>query len=190
MKVPAKRATSSGSGADTAEGPITAANYEARAMAHMRSSGRSNGDHPVIRSVEAAVRDRKPATPEQWRSWLGYWAVLGLKTAFVRRHGVATVPTEWPWQFDVLASTEIPPQPYAQPRLASRDAGPLLDRLASEVGLAAPPRRRRKVPAEMTTPEAKTALERLSGEVPRLNISPELRQSLGLPPEQQREDAA
>lgn len=108
-------------------GPITGKNYIERAVAYMRSSGRANGDHPVIRS-EAGSRGSgatgELATPDKWRAWMVYFSAIGYPTAAARQLGVMTVPTDYPWLFDAAAPTEIPPEPLAQP---ARAVHPLTD---------------------------------------------------------------
>lgn len=94
------------------EGAVTQANYVDRACAFIRFGG---GEGAVIVSEEAGLRDRRPSTPEQWRSWMAYFARIGVPTVFTRKHGVATVPTAWPWEFDASASTDIPPAPPVRP---------------------------------------------------------------------------
>jgi hypothetical protein len=109
-----KSPTSSATAAD--EGPITKATYTDRCCAHIRRNG---GVGVVIRSLEGeqgARRTGKPETPDQWRAWMIYFAVLGHPTVFARKLGLMTVPTEFPWHFDVAAPTEIPAEPYPQPR--------------------------------------------------------------------------
>ena len=81
---------------------ITAANYVERAAAFVGA----NGEGFVIRSVEGMNGERatrQPATDAQWIAWTNYWTAKGIKHAFAVKHGVATVPSEWPELFDIYA---------------------------------------------------------------------------------------
>lgn len=81
---------------------ITAANYAERAQAFIRARG---GVGFVIRAP--GCREGR-ATPAQWHAWTEYLARIGVKTTFMRQHGVATVPSEWPEQFDMTAPSSDP----------------------------------------------------------------------------------
>lgn len=110
MKFGSKRAQGSDS-ATTGEpvsGGVTDQNYADIAVRFM--AGREGF---VIRSQEPS--DNRQPTPAQWRAWLEYFSDRKVKTTFMRQHGVATVPTEWPEDFDMTAPlsdrlwTPLPP---------------------------------------------------------------------------------
>lgn len=75
---------------------VTKENYLERAHYLMEANG---GTGFVIRGPEA----NGIKTPAQWRAWINYFSELGYSTIFMRQHGVGTVPTEWPEDFDPRA---------------------------------------------------------------------------------------
>jgi hypothetical protein len=79
-------------------GGVTAENYTELAMNFIKSHG---GEGFVIRSQ--TPKDSKQPTPAQWRAWMEYFSDRRIKTTFARQHGVVTVPTEWPEDFDFTA---------------------------------------------------------------------------------------
>ena len=81
---------------------ISAANYVDRAKAFIAL----RGEGFVIRALDGAdgaLRTRQPATEPQWRAWMEYWDQKGVKFAYSRARGLATVPCEWPEDFDAEA---------------------------------------------------------------------------------------
>lgn len=84
-----------------ADGAITAENYQPRAAAFIRAKGGG----VVIRTAECQSKYAKdyPVNEAQWHAWMVYLSMLGVKTAFLRAHGLATVPTAWPEEFDTAA---------------------------------------------------------------------------------------
>lgn len=134
----------------SALGPITKENYVERAISFMRSSGRANGDHPVIRSAEGthgATATGKQETGEQWRAWMAYFARINYPTVFAKKLGLMTVPTFWPWEFDRSAPEIVPaPEP---PKAPHRHAAAVMDRAVHRFGhIPAQPRRPDYVPPE------------------------------------------
>ena len=81
-----------------ASGVVTAANYWDLAIAWMRASGRPKGGHFMIRNREAAAPGLAE-TREQWVAWIAFFGLIELKHKFILDHGLACVPTEWPWEF-------------------------------------------------------------------------------------------
>ena len=61
-----------------------------------------NGSQFVIRGENC--RDGEQKTPPQWRAWMDWFASRNIPTRAKEFHGVATMPTEWPEQFDVTAT--------------------------------------------------------------------------------------
>lgn len=55
----------------------------------------------AIRLYPGAVEFRPQ--PRQWGAWLAYWQRIGYRCRGVEARGYATVPTEWPHDFDVAA---------------------------------------------------------------------------------------
>ncbi len=111
------------------ETPVTKENYVEKAMGWIRFNG---GEGVVIRKGDGPNGWRHKAerpTDAQWRAWMGYWARLGVPCLFADHHGVATVPTEWPEDFD----PETPPSDryWAPPLVPSsgRNYNPDLIRL-------------------------------------------------------------
>ena len=43
---------------------------------------------------------KQRATDAEWIAWLRYFEAKGIPTAFMRKHGEATVPCRWPEDFD------------------------------------------------------------------------------------------
>ena len=79
---------------------IDAATYFERARAFIASRGNVGF---VVRGVDGqkgSAMVNQPATEAQWLAWLGYLDSLGVPTKFMRSNGEATVPAEWPEDFD------------------------------------------------------------------------------------------
>lgn len=99
-------------------GGITADNYEGLAGQFIKTHG---GEGFVIRSQ--TPKDNKRPTPAQWRAWIEYFSDRRIPTVFARQHGVVTVPTEWPEDFDFTAPLSdrlwtplapLPPDPISR----------------------------------------------------------------------------
>ena len=78
---------------------IDAKNYADRAATFL--CGR---DGFVIRAIDGAkgsMSSREEPTEAQWIAWVRYFDGKGLKRAFLIEHGLGTVPTEWPEDFDL-----------------------------------------------------------------------------------------
>ena len=52
----------------------------------------------VIRNQKPKIA--APATPPEWHAWMIYFEDHGISTKFMRDYGVATVPTQWPEDFE------------------------------------------------------------------------------------------
>ena len=79
---------------------ITKENYFERARAFVGSKG---GVGFVVRGIEGikgSAQSRQFATDPQWLAWMHYFERLGYPTGFMRFNGEATVPCEWPEDFD------------------------------------------------------------------------------------------
>ncbi|MGE0289279.1 MAG: hypothetical protein AB7I42_26610 [Bradyrhizobium sp.] len=84
---------------------VTAENYSAKARAFVDAN---RGKAFVIAPWRASAKgDTFPATPGSWAAWIAYWRRIGRPTAYTETHGLATVPTEWPHQFDESATLEL-----------------------------------------------------------------------------------
>lgn len=80
------------------KGPITAENWLTRAASHCAA-----GEGFVIRALEGAkgaLGAHEAATEAQWIAWMTWFSAHGISTRAAIANGVATVPTEWPEQFD------------------------------------------------------------------------------------------
>ena len=102
MKVGKRGKNSSGEWIEGSE--ITAANYADRAKAFIAL----RGEGFVIRALDGpsgSFATRYSATEPQWRAWTSYWDEKGIyqKTHAAQSCGLATVPCEWPEDFDVEA---------------------------------------------------------------------------------------
>ena len=75
-------------------GQVTADNFLDKALLFMRTSGNTNGSHPVIR------RDRDAVA---WNAWTTFMRRLGLEANAAEQIGVLTLPTTLPWDFSVDA---------------------------------------------------------------------------------------
>jgi hypothetical protein len=79
---------------------ISAGNWVDRAMVYIRSH---DGCGFVIRAFEGEngeARTKKPQTEAQWHAWVVYLASRNIPHAAMIRLGCATVPCEWPEDFD------------------------------------------------------------------------------------------
>lgn len=83
---------------------VTAANYAEKARAFVGAHG---GKAFVVAPWQVSLRlETFPATPGSWAAWLAYWRRLGYPVRAIEQRGHATVPTEWPHQFDERATLE------------------------------------------------------------------------------------
>ncbi len=79
---------------------ITRENFVERARAFVGARG---GAAFVIRGVDGpkgSAHSRQAATEPQWLAWLAYLGRLGVPARAMRARGEATVPSEWPEDFD------------------------------------------------------------------------------------------
>jgi hypothetical protein len=67
---------------------------------------RAHGTAFIIRALDGqdgSFATGEPATEPQWIAWVRYWQDLGIPHAFALQKGLATVPCEWPEDFDASA---------------------------------------------------------------------------------------
>lgn len=107
---------------------ITAANYADRAMAYGRARG---GFHSI-----------RPDTA-QWVAWMEYLDRLSYAVGFMRSLPCATVPTEWPEDFDPHCPTSqrhyTPPE---KPVLGTPDRRKdIIAKMAAKIGFPKPEKR-------------------------------------------------
>jgi hypothetical protein len=123
---------------------ITGKNYTTRAIAFL--AGREGF---VIVGPDAPQK-HGARTPAQWRAWVEYFSGINLKTTFMRREGRASVPTEWPEDFDPTAPLSdrlwlpLPPQVHSDEHCAAMRAriGGLFRGLSASLDKPDPQRRR------------------------------------------------
>ena len=97
MKTEKKRSPSSTNSAPPiSPGSVTRENWVALASASIRAQG---GQGFVIRNDTPELAG--PATPAEWHAWMLYFEDHGIATKYLRFHGVGTVPTRWPEEFDL-----------------------------------------------------------------------------------------
>lgn len=102
----------------------------------------------VIRNQKPKIA--APATPPEWHAWMIYFEDHEISTKFIRECGIATVPTQWPedfeagreesdrwWQFP----SERAHDPYMRQRVAA-----LFKELARSVDPGLDPRSHRQRP--------------------------------------------
>ncbi len=159
-------------------GPVDSSNFVRMAQAAIRAQG---GQGFVIRNE--APKNGGASTPAEWHAWMVYFEDHGIPTRFMRVHGVATVPKQWPEDFDLTRETSergwrFPPPPAYDPTMKTRVAALFRD-LARSIDPRPDPRGRRRQP--QTPQEAAGALAagfpHLRGPV---TLSPAARASLGL----------
>jgi hypothetical protein len=83
---------------------VTAENYLDQARAFVRRAGEGF----VIRAIDGkkgSRNSRDPATEAEWIAWLRYFDAKGIPSTFLVDHGLGTVPTRWPEDFDAEAPT-------------------------------------------------------------------------------------
>ncbi len=90
------RSDSSGARSTPTGAEINNQNWVALASASIRAQG---GQGFVIRNE--APKLAGPATPAEWHAWMLYFEDHGIATKYLRFHGVGTVPTRWPEEFDL-----------------------------------------------------------------------------------------
>ena len=109
---------------------ITAENWSQRAKACIAGRGPEALGF-VVRGIEGqkgSQLSKFPATEPQWLAWLAYLDAKGIPTKAMRFHGLATVPTEWPEEFDLECepsnrTARIPAKPISR---GSVDFSPLV----------------------------------------------------------------
>ena len=109
---------------------ITAENCVDRARAFVACRG---GVGFVVRGVEGSkgsAQTGQPATEPQWLAWSRYLALKGVRTAFIRANGEATVPCEWPEDFDSDAwPSDREARVYSAPKAVDFDRKETVDRV-------------------------------------------------------------
>lgn len=81
---------------------INAGNYLDRAKAFASLGGQCF----LIRGVEGtkgSLTSGAPATDAEWLAWVGYFETKAIPCAFLRQHGLGTVPSQFPEFFDTDA---------------------------------------------------------------------------------------
>ena len=160
---------------------IDAANYAERAKAY--AAARGSGF--VIRAIEGTngeCNSRQQATEPQWAAWVAYFDLKGIPRKFSVSHGLATVPCEWPEDFDLEWTTSnrgarLPRRvvPFDPDRVATANS----IRRATE-HMAMKPNRRRE-DWNMSAKDAEDFL-REAGSRPVAPLSPEARARFGITP--------
>ncbi len=159
-------------------GPVDSSNFVRMDQAAIRAQG---GQGFVIRNE--APKNGGASTPAEWHAWMIYFEDHGIPTRFMRTHGVATVPKQWPEDFDLTRETSergwrFPPPPAYDPTMKTRVAALFRD-LARSIDPGPDPRGRRRQPQ---TPQE--AADVLAAGFPDLRgpvtLSPAARASLGL----------
>jgi hypothetical protein len=85
-------------GSSSIRGPspgVTKENYLVRSRAFMCGQ-----DGFVIRAAEGEKGDASKATDAQWIAWMRWFDQKKIPSAFTKSYGLATVPCEWPEDFD------------------------------------------------------------------------------------------
>ena len=146
-------------GAD--DGPHRPQNFLARAKVH---SAAHNGEWHVIRSSDS--RAPGAPTPAQWSAWLVWFAAHQFDTRWMASHGVFTVPSEWPEEFDLRWAPSarivgVPSAPIGPQRRLEMLAR--LKRLSAKMGDVRDPRRP-DMPIAALRETADERLSRLVGE--------------------------
>ena len=166
---------------------ITRDNWADRAKAVIASKGQdatgfvcSNGS-----------KSQYPATDAQWLAWLSWFEDRGIPTAAKRVHGIFTVPTEWPEDFDVQCalSDKTARLPYRSVPVdpdRAETAAWVTGRVNAAVASSEMPRQQRRKNWEITREEA-DAMLREAASKPIPPMSDALRASLGI---RKREEAA
>lgn len=81
---------------------ITADNYLERAKSFVALAGGGF----TIRAFDGergSLQTKQPVTEAQWASWMKWFEAKRIKTSFLVRWGMGTVPCEWPEDFDLEA---------------------------------------------------------------------------------------
>lgn len=137
------------------DGPTTEHNYRDRFVAYVRAHG---NEWHVIRS------DRAQAgliTPAAWLAWMEWFFRHDIPHNFAYRHGVVTVPSQWPEEFDSEAEASdrqavFPQKPWITPARKADLLRRMRD-LVGKLGNVADPRRPNNPLPPSETPEAKLA---------------------------------
>ena len=112
----------------------------------------------VIRNQEPKVAG--PATPAEWHAWMIYFEDHGISTKFISEYGIATVPTQWPEDFEAGREEsdrwwQFPPLPAYDPYMRQRVAS-LFKELARSIDPGLDPKTRLRRPE--TREEAEDAI--------------------------------
>ena len=135
----------------------------------------------VIRNQEPKVAGS--ATPAEWHAWMVYFEDHAISTRFMREYGIATVPVQWPEDFEAGREDsdrywQFPATRTYDPNMRER-VGTLFAELAKSIDPGIDRQSRRRGP--QTKQEAETALSagfpHLKGAV---TLSPAARKSFGL----------
>lgn len=124
-------------------GPITVANYGVRANAFIRAKGLPPDEDGIHHPGGYVIR---PGSA-RWTAWLEYFDSKGIRSTFIREHGVATVPAVWPHEFEprwVISTPPAPTIPAAKPYDPRKD--PWLQNARWEMGTGADGKQRSFAP--------------------------------------------
>ncbi len=146
----------------TDDRPTGLDNFDERAAAYARTHG---GKWHVIRSDKASSPGH--ATPAQWIAWMRWFFRHTIPTRAKESHGVCTVPSEWPEEFDANCeasdrSASFPAKPWMSPQ-ARADLSQRLRTLSADLARTAqPPAPKFGIAKLAETPQEK--LSRLASE--------------------------
>jgi hypothetical protein len=146
-----------------AHASVAPASYYELAKQHLRANG---GKGVVVKEREA---------PEQWRAWLAYFAYLDGQTVPRGKKAVtfqsltngATVPSEWPLEFD-LSAPPAPVRAPPSPPISSERRKQLADMLRGIVADIQLREGRAPTWRNMTAAQAEGRLEKLADEYTRI----------------------
>lgn len=129
---------------------ITKENYFERGKAFVGCRG---GGFVVrgVEGVKGSGQSRQPSTQSQWLAWLNYLADVGIPTNFMRANGEATVPCEWPEDFDARCRpSDREAIIYVASRAVDFDRKATIDRVMKRFSAwgEKPKRKDRQVPTE------------------------------------------
>ena len=159
---------------------LTRENWADRAKAFIATKGQdalgfvcSNGE-----------RTQYPATDAQWLAWLAWFESKGIPTAAKRAHGLFTVPTEWPEDFDAQCaladrSARLPFRSVPIDPDRADTAAWVTGRVNAATAATAMPKEKRRKDWNITPAEAEE-LMREAASKPLPEMSDALKASLGL----------
>ena len=164
-------------------GPITSENYVQRAIEYARS----HGGLSVIRRHSDQVQGY-PATHARWKAWMEWKLAHSIRIRGALAAGIATVPAEWPEDFDPNADSSdkdfrFPSPPYVSLARRGEMARKLIS-LAEQIDKRNYDKRRpdQPLPPPESTDERVARLTREFRATPPLPLSDRARAAMGLEP--------